>query len=83
MELEATRLAGDITWAQGLQRMPEKAVLVEIANEMALANYLQLQNFRIGQQRAAVEAALLAHTVQAEQRPAVTMPIPQVASSGS
>jgi len=82
LELEATRRAGDLNWARGLQRMPEKDVLIEIATEMALANYIQLQNFSVGQQKAALEAALLAHTVQAERRPAITMPVPQVASGG-
>ena len=69
LELEVTRRTGDIAWAAGLQSMPQKSVLVEIAQQQALANYIALQKFRIGQQRAAVEAALLSATVQSGQRP--------------
>ena len=81
LELEVTRRTGDVAWAAGLQSMPQKSVLVEIAQQQAITNYLLLQQFRVGQQRAALEAALLSATVQSGQRPAITMPIPQVASS--
>ena len=81
LELEVTRRTGDIAWAAGLQSMPQKSVLVEIAQQQALANYIALQSFRIGQQRAALEAAALSAMVQSGQHPAITMPVPQVASS--
>ncbi len=80
VDLEINRHMSGTTWAGSLQYMPEKSVLVEIANEMALGNYVAWQNYREVQQLATVNAALLAQHAQQQLSPAMTMPSPQMAA---
>src|SRR3984885_4159577 len=65
LSLEATRRISDVTWAAGLQAMPPASVEREIATELALSNYLALQNYRVTLMNATVAAAQLAATEEA------------------
>ena len=79
LELEVYRRASGVDWAASLQAMPPKSVQVEIATGIAMSNYLALANFKVGQQNAALNAALLASAATNDLRPINTMPSPQVA----
>lgn len=80
LELEVYRRAGGVDWAAGLQAMPPKSVEIEIASELAMGNYLALANFKVAQQNAALNAALLASQATGDLRPIGSMPSPQLAS---
>lgn len=80
MELEVNRRAGGVAWQASLQGMPPKSVLVEIATEMAMGNYIELAKLKLEQQHALVSAALLAIAAQNELKPVASMPTPQMAS---
>ena len=60
LSLEVDRRFSDTAWAASLQAMTPAAVSREIAAQLALSNYLALQNLRVQQQVAAVGAANLA-----------------------
>ncbi len=80
LELEVYRRAGGVDWAAGLQAMTPKSVEIEIATELAMGNYLALANFKVAQQNAALNAALLASQATGDLRPIGSMPSPQLAS---
>ena len=81
-DLEVNRRISNVDWHASLQGMPPKSVLVEIATEMAMNNYIVWQNYRMQQQNAALLAAQLAATAAANLRsaPAPSIPTPQMAS---
>lgn len=79
-DLEVNRHLSSTDWAASLQYMPEKSVLVEVANELALGNYIAWQSYRQTQQVATVEAALLADQAQEGLKPQMSMPSPQMAA---
>ena len=80
MELEVNRRAGGVAWQAALQGMPPKSVMVEIATELAMTNYIELAKLKLEQQHALVSASLLATAAQNELKPAASMPTPQMAS---
>jgi hypothetical protein len=81
LSLEATRRISDVTWAAGLQAMPPASVEREIATELALSNYLALQNYRVTLLNATIAATQLSATEEANFRPTTTMPIPSMAAN--
>jgi hypothetical protein len=81
LSLEATRRISDVTWAAGLQAMPPASVEREIATELALSNYLAMENYRVTLMNATVVAAQLSATEEANFRPATPMPSPSMASN--
>ncbi len=80
MELEVNRRAGGVAWQASLQGMPPKSVMVEIATELAMSNYIELAKLKLEQQHTLVSASLLATAAQNELKPAASMPTPQMAS---
>ncbi len=79
-DLEVNRRISDIGWHAALQAMPPKSVLVEIATELAMGNYIAWQNYRMAQQSAAVAAAQLAALATASLKAAPPLPTPQMAA---
>ncbi len=80
MELEVSRRAGGVAWHASLQGVPPKSVIIEVATELAMTNYIELQRLKLEQQHALVSASLLATAAQNELKPAASMPTPQMAS---
>ena len=80
LELEVNRRAGGTTWHASLQAMPQKSVLVEVATELAMSNYINVARLKLEQQHALLSAALLATAAQAELKPVSSMPTPQMVS---
>ncbi len=78
-DLEVNRRISGVAWHAGLQGMPQKSVLVEIASEQAMTNYILWQIFGVLQKSGAVEAAQLAATATANLRAAPAIPTPQMA----
>ena len=81
LSLEVTRRISDVSWAAGLQAMPPASVEREIATELALSNYLALQNYRVTLLNATMSAAQLSATEEANFRPTTPMPSPSMASN--
>lgn len=79
VDLEVNRHLGGTDWQASLQYMPPKSVLVEIATELALNNYIAWQNYQLVQKDASVNAAILADTAQDRLKPEMSMPSPQFA----
>ncbi len=79
-DLEVNRRISDVGWHAALQGMPPKSVLVEIATELAMGNYIAWQNYRMAQQSAAVAAAQLAAMATANLKAAPPLPTPQIAA---
>ena len=80
LELEVYRRAGGVEWAAALQAMTPKAVGIEIATELAMSNYIALAGFKVAQQNAALNAALLAAQTTSDLKPVGSMPSPQLAT---
>ena len=80
LELDVNRRAGGTAWHGSLQAMPTKSVLVELATEMAMSNYIAMARLKMEQQHALVSASLLASTAQADLKPVQSMPTPTMAS---
>lgn len=81
LSLEVTRRISDVGWAAGLQAMPPASVEREIATELALSNYLALQNYRVTLLHATLAAAQLAATEEASFKPTTPMPSPSIAAN--
>ena len=81
LSLEATRRISDVTWAAGLQAMPPASVEREIATELALSNYLAMQNYRVTLLNATIAATQLSATEETNFRPATPMPAPSMAAN--
>lgn len=78
--LEVDRRFSDVGWAVSLQQMPPATVQREIATELALSNYLTLQNYRVGLWQATISATQMAQTEEKNFQGAVMMPSPDMAS---
>jgi len=74
LTLDVHRRYSDINWAAQLQSMTPAAVEREIANELAVTNYLLLENYRMTMKHAVVAATQLAATEEQNFHPAVEMP---------
>ncbi len=81
MDLEVSRRASSVAWAQSLQGMPPASVSREIALELATSNYLALQIYRLNLYNASIGAAALATTAEQQLTPAVMMPSPSIAAN--
>ena len=80
LALDVHRRYSDINWEAQLQSMPAAGVEREIANELAVTNYLLLETYRIAMKHASVAATQLAATEEQTFRPAVELPTPNVAN---
>jgi hypothetical protein len=78
--LEVDRRFSGLNWAAALQAMPPATVEREIATELALTNYLALQNYRVGLWQATISATQMAQTEERQFQNAVMMPSPDMAS---
>ena len=74
VSLEVNRRLDGVTWAASLQAMPPAAVEREIAIQLALGNYLAVQNFRVQLFNAVVSAAHFATTEERSFLPTTEMP---------
>lgn len=81
VSLEIQRKVAGVQWNALLQSMPPASVQREIASEMAMANYLAMQNFRIQLLNANISAAQLAATEEQNFRGSTPMPSPAMASN--
>ena len=79
--LEVNRRMSDAGWHASLQAMPPASVQREIAVQLALSNYLAMQNYRVGLYQASLSAALVAQAEEANFREAVQMPSPNMAGN--
>lgn len=79
VDLEVNRHLSGTDWQASLQYMPEKSVMVEVATELALSNYIAWENYQLEQKHASVDAAMLADMAQDRLKPAMSMPSPQLA----
>lgn len=80
LSLDVHRRYSDVNWAAQLQSMTPAGVEREIASELAVTNYLLLENYRIGIKQASVAATQLAATEEQTFHPAIEMPTPNVAA---
>lgn len=83
LQLDVHRRYSDINWAAQLQGMTPAAVQREIANELAVTNYLLLANYRMAMKSASVNATQLAATAERDLqnvKPAVELPTPNMAN---
>lgn len=83
LQLDVHRRYSDVNWAAQLQTMTPAAVEREIANELAVTNYLLLENYRIALKNASVNATHLAAVAERDfqnVKPAVELPTPNMAS---
>ena len=71
----------DGAWAASLHNMTPAAVNRELAQELALSNYIALANLRLQMQSAAVGAANLAVGVERGFTGVVSMPSPTIAAN--
>lgn len=76
--LEVDRRFSDLGWASALQQMPPATVEREIATELALANYLALQNYRVGLWQATLSATQVAQHEEVNFRGTTPMPTPEM-----
>ena len=81
LALEVERRFSDVGWAASLQAMTPAAVNREIAQQLALSNYLALASLRQQQQSAAVAAANLAVDVERGFTGFTPMPSPTIAAN--
>ncbi len=81
LSLEVTRRISDVAWAAGLQAMPPASVEREVATELALSNYLALQNYRVTLLNATLSAAQLAANEEARFKTTTPMPSTSMASN--
>jgi hypothetical protein len=81
VELDADRRESNIQWRANLVAEPPATVQREIAVELAEQNYLAVAAYRLSQQKAMLEAAMLADKAQ-KALPAIpsSVPIPTVTS---
>ena len=80
LSLDVHRRYSDVNWAAQLQSMTPAGVEREIASELAVTNYLLLENYRIAIKHASVAATQLAATEEQTFHPAIEMPTPNVAA---
>lgn len=77
--LSVNRAASSAVFAAELERMPPATVMREIVNEIAMSNYLALENYRVALLNSNLEAARLARDVQ-HDAPNTSIPTPTLAS---
>jgi hypothetical protein len=80
LQLDVHRRYSDVNWSAQLQTMTPAAVQREIANELAVTNYLLLENYRVAIKNAAVNATHLAADTDHNFQPVVELPTPNMAN---
>jgi hypothetical protein len=83
LQLDVHRRYSDVNWAAQLQSMTPAAVEREIANELAVTNYLLLENYRMAMKNASVNATTLAAVAERDLqtlKPAVELPTPNLSN---
>jgi len=83
LTLDVHRRYADIDWNSQLVAMTPTEVQREIARELAVLNFLQLENYKIALKHASVAATELAATEERniEPREAIEMPAPAIANN--
>jgi hypothetical protein len=81
LQIEAERRVSDVGWAATLAGEPQVAVEREIAQELALNNYLAFQNFKLGLQHVDVSASQLAEATSRDFVPTSQLPTPSIATA--
>ena len=83
LQIESERRVSDVGWAGTLHQEPPVAVEREIAQELALSNYLAFQNFKLGLQHVDISASQLAQSTNRDFTPASQMPTPSMTSASA
>ena len=78
LTLDVNRRFSGLQWAASLQQMPPATVQREIATELAMANYLALQNYRVGLWNATLAATQVAQHEEVNFRNSVAIPSPDM-----
>lgn len=82
LSLDVNRRESNVSWHAALEADPNsKAVLVEIATEIAQSNYIALRRYEQNQRIEMLDAARLADKAQHQLPPSPSVPIPSVASN--
>ena len=81
LQIESERRVSDVGWASTLHGEPPVAVEREVAQELALTNYLLFQNFKLGLQHVDISASQLAQATSRDFVPISTIPTPSIATS--
>jgi len=81
VSLEVNRRLSDAGWHADLQRMPPASVLREIATELALNNYMNMQNYRLGLYQSSLSAAQVAQAEEQNFQTAVPLPTPNMVAN--
>lgn len=81
LELDANRRESNVQWRANLVAEPPASVQREIAVELAESNYIAVARYRLSQDKAMLDAALLADKAQHQVPAPSSIPIPTVAST--
>jgi hypothetical protein len=81
LTLDVERRYSDVNWAGQLQAMPPASVEREIALELAVTNYLLLNNFKVSLMNASAAATTLAIETEKDFPAATPMPTPSMTSN--
>ena len=81
LQIEAERRVSDVGWAATLHEEPPVAVEREIAQELALTNYLAFQNLKLGLQQVDISASQLAEQTGRDFVSISTIPTPSMSSN--
>jgi hypothetical protein len=81
LQIEAERRVSDVSWAATLHEEPPVAVEREIAQELALSNYLAFQNFKLSLQHVDISASQLAAATSRDFKPTSQLPTPSIAAA--
>ena len=81
ISLEVNRRVSGVKWAAMIQQMPPATVVREIATELALQNYIALQNYRVAMFNASLGATQLATTTEQGFKGVTPMTSPTIASN--
>ncbi|AOX18431.1 hypothetical protein A0U89_14025 (plasmid) [Kozakia baliensis] len=79
VSLEVNRRVSNVQWNANLQTMAPASVEREIATELALSNYLAMQNYRLGLYQSSIGATQVAQSEERKQQKTLTaMPSPTI-----
>jgi hypothetical protein len=81
LQIESERRVGDVTWNANLEAMPPASIEREIAQELALTNFLLFQQFKSDLYRNGIAATQLAEATDKDFMPTVRMPAPSLAGN--
>ena len=81
LSLEVNRRMSDPGWHAALQAMPPASVQREIATQLALGNYLAMQNYRAALFQASLSATQVGQAEEQAYREIVPIPTPNMAGN--